>query len=518
MSKALKQIIFPSLFIISLICVLPVAFQLLIYHFQLIFNPYPLEYREGVILLTTDLILKGENPYSFAHQPSAVNMYGIFYNWLILPLAKFLGPTAWLHRFYSAVFIIGSCGLLAWILKKEKVSWGLWPGALLIFYATLIFPVTTTACAGPHSLGLFLFLLSIVIAKFTDYSYKGLFLSLIVGILGFYSKPYAILAVPVLAAYLFLFVSKKKSILFGFTFLILFSLSVFIMSKCFECYFGNVFFINQMLAENSIAHMKGQFGTFFKLHQSVIWAALAALVFNAILKFKEGMGRLSWKPALEFDKPLFNFKFDLYAFFFICMFAALYLKLGRHTGSWMAYYFHLLSPFVLILIFRALNRNEWVRLMALPFIIANVWLLAQNHHKNMAQGKDDWYKVKILVDTHKNILNSPIITQFLVEENKPVYDNGHSEYFKLGAYRTGPLGRKLVPPDKRFILGQYEYLSKIRDDVRSQKFDLVMLTYNYAPFAPQELTQYYELVAKIPIVMPHFNQYWNLTVWAPKQQ
>jgi hypothetical protein len=80
----LSLILLTSLSLISL--------KLIIHHFQVIGNFFPNEYRESATLLTTDLLLKGGNPYALENQPEYTNVYGIFYHIIVLPLPSYLEP------------------------------------------------------------------------------------------------------------------------------------------------------------------------------------------------------------------------------------------------------------------------------------------------------------------------------------------------------------------------------------------------------------------------------------------
>lgn len=50
------------------------AFQLVRYHYLLITFPYPLESFEGAMLLTTRILLNGENPFALEKMPAAMNI------------------------------------------------------------------------------------------------------------------------------------------------------------------------------------------------------------------------------------------------------------------------------------------------------------------------------------------------------------------------------------------------------------------------------------------------------------
>jgi len=93
-------------------------------------------------------------------------------------------------------------------------------------------------------------LLTILMPFFLDYSYLSIFLSVLCGLLAFYTKPYFILGIPVIASYLYLFISKKKFWWFSCYFLISLILSIMVMDRCFPSYFNDCFFLHY----NNVGH------------------------------------------------------------------------------------------------------------------------------------------------------------------------------------------------------------------------------------------------------------------------
>src|SRR2546430_401639 len=69
--------------------------------------------------------------------------------------------------------------------------------------------------ARPDSLGLFLFLASLVVPYRFRFSPSALLFSALLSILGFLTKPYFILGLGLVWLHLFVFESKSKAILFG---------------------------------------------------------------------------------------------------------------------------------------------------------------------------------------------------------------------------------------------------------------------------------------------------------------
>jgi hypothetical protein len=105
--------------IFHLIFILGLVFYFIwlsVYAIIIVTTPVPVEYREGAILLTTDYILKGLNPYSLANQPLSMNVYGLGFNLVVLPFAAIFGNTLAIHRAISIIWLF-----LAGILVSTRL-------------------------------------------------------------------------------------------------------------------------------------------------------------------------------------------------------------------------------------------------------------------------------------------------------------------------------------------------------------------------------------------------------------
>lgn len=496
------------------------SFRFVSYHFQLINHPFPLEYREGAILLTTDLLLKGNNPFSLGLQPAYTNMYGILYNLIVYPFAKLGIASLFIHRLITAIFVWLACLFLFWIIHRKGGSILYAAAASLLFYAVLLFPMTTTALVGPHSLGLFLFLVSIFWPERKNYSFPSLIVSIIAGLLAFYAKAYFILGLPIVACYLFLFVSKKKGIIYGLLFVVSLAASIILIDKTMECYFNNTFFINMNVAQDSLEHARNQFAELIHLNRELLVILGLILVsqvinFSEIIRLAKGGLRMT---IMDFNKPLFSNPLNLSFFCLLFGIVIIYFKLGRHGGSWMAYLFHLITPFFLVFLFTLMKPKRW-DIIFMPLVVMSLFNVLGNFNINLNQKIENWQKVKDLISQHQVILNSPAIVPILVEQHKNVYESGHSEYFKVGAYRLSPLVKKIFPTGpkgREVILRHYAYLNEVVGMIKEKKFDLIMVTEDYSPMLPAIMLQYYDYQGSIQVLMPHFKQNWNLAIFTPK--
>jgi len=494
------------------------AARLIAYHWLIISNPYPAEYREGAMLMTTDLLLKGGNPFALANQPQYTNVYGILYHWLILPFAKVFGPTLFVHRMAAGMFIGAACLSLFMVMRFMGIEVLSSIIGVLFFYSHLIFPSTTTPLAGPHSLGVFLFILSIYIPLIFRFSYVSLAMSVILALLGFYAKIYYFLGAPYLTLYLFLFVSKKKSLLYGITSLAGLIISIVIMNHYSDCYFNNTVFNNVTNAGNFLNHCHKQFIAYFQYYQGFYYVVAASVVYLLVslrAKRGNGVGIISF-DFLNLHKPLLSFNFDLSLFCLICSTAIIYFKMGQHGGSWLAYLFQLISPFLIVVVFNLLKKLKAYTIIALLFLVMTLSVVVRLHFPlKFEDGGSEWQKIEALISVHQNIFNTPAIVPLLIEQNKNVVDSGSSEYFGAGTIRRTGFGINFKP-DIRIAEKYYEYFNKINDDIHNKRYDLMIITRNWAPLVSGDIVHSYDYVAAVPVAMPFTRQNWELTIWKPK--
>jgi hypothetical protein len=130
---------------VALTILLLLFWKLLVFQWSLLSNPFPNEYREGSILLTTQALLDGKNPYALAQQPEYTNVYGILYHLAVYPFAKLFGNGFPVHRSVSAAFILATCGVAVWIMRWMKTPWVINLGASLILYGHLLFYISGAA-------------------------------------------------------------------------------------------------------------------------------------------------------------------------------------------------------------------------------------------------------------------------------------------------------------------------------------------------------------------------------------
>ena len=416
-------ILFGVLLYISFICFAN-------YHYNIIACPYPLEYREGANILPTDLLLQGKNPFDCSNNPQSCNIYGIFYNLLLFPLAKIWGPTLLLHRIVAGFFLFACCLIIVALLRKNKIPPLLSLAGGLLLYPFLLFPRTTTPCAGPHTLGLFLFLITFFIPYLLNYSKISLIISLLSGLLAFYTKPYFLLAVFLTTSYIFLFKSKKNGFLYGLTFLAVFILSIYIVNHTMDCYFNNIFWATfNATGVPSVSHAIEELKYFYQFQKPLFLLMGICLIIQTALYIKNRQ-HLPWEASLPkinfslWQEPLLKWNFNIHLYGLLITSLTIYFLLGRNNGQLMGYPFQLMSPFFILYIFNCLYKQRFTTLISAPLIISTLFTLYSIFPKDFHEFDPHWFAVEDLVATHKNIFISPLLDPLLIKYHQPVMTPG----------------------------------------------------------------------------------------------
>jgi hypothetical protein len=503
------------------------AVRLFLYHFYLVTYPYPQGLREGAMMVSTQALLKGLNPYAISLQPQLMNQYGIVFPLAVWPWAKVFGPTMLVHRAVLAFFILACCALVFLVLQKMKIPYVLNFWAVLMLYGSLLYPGTSTP-VDPGAMGTFFFLLTVFIPWLGKYSYPSLVLSILCALLAFYTKAYVFLGAMIMVSYIFLFVSKFKGVFYGLVLGSLSLISVIAVNHLFPAYFDNCFFasLNMSHAWASTERLHEQIVKYAKLHQwtlVLLCAFMAVHVLKAILSkdsvsnIKSSMdGIFANLNLVKFKGPLIKVHFPLPLYAAACSSFVLYVSLGRHSGAMLWYFFQLLSPFLLICAVWVFSRQAYWSFVCLPFLILNLLTMTSDQNYRVFDKKmAGWSDIAAVISQHENILNTPLIAPLLVEQNKEVVDDGQAEYFGAGAGRPAWMNR-LAQRDPRVDFQLFVFFYNIREKVEEKKYDLIILQPGLLPLGVgDDIKKYYKYEGGTMLYAPQDRRSYGVTLWKP---
>ena len=486
---------------------------LLLVQVRIITFPYQLEYREGAIVLTTQALLRGINPYIVENNPLYINVYGLGLHLVAWPLAALLGNSLALHRTISAMFTFFQLILVMSVLRHEKTGW------LFILLASGFIWIgqldSTSPLARPDTMGEYLFLCSLFIPYLSCFRSSSIILGVALGIFGFYTKPYFILGVPILLTYLFLFVSKKKAVIAGVGAFAGLLISALMVNYLFEAYFFNTIFSHVADAIDSYPHLLEQIITFAQDYWSIFAVGLVAGgVFFQKANFQTTFSGLHLELR-TFSGPLLPLQFNFFCYCLLIPTGLIYFSMGRHTGATQIYFYQLLTPFVVIIFFRWVETLDWQKGWIVLLVMINLFTHTIQNLKvdlnfTVSPG---WAQLNQALSGRSNILNSPVSVSMLVANNQTIVDSGQTWYFW-----PMPASASLFYPDLgRLKQVENDFLNGIQADIAHQHYDLIMFDRrNQREISPELVQKYYKLERVIDLYLPHTSQTWKIELWIPQ--
>jgi hypothetical protein len=397
---------------------------LLIYgrlHWEQIIHAGPLEYREGASLVSTQWLLNGQNPYSAQSLPAATNVYGILFNVCVYPWAWLFGNTFAVHRWVVAALLAGMCVLVYDILRRQGAGrWAAVP-AVIVFYAILVSHYAVVA--RPDYLGMLLFLSCLYVTWRGRFSTPWLAVGMTLAILAFFTKPYFLLAIAIVPAYLFLQTSKLRGVIYFAIGIALSGLASLAIARMFPFYFYCTFTFHRIYTPLEWETWRHQFRDFSILHAGF----LALIVAGAVQWLRRGGlsgGRIN---LAHLEKPLLSGHVDFFAIALLLGFVAL-MHIGRNLGAYLIYFVQLLSPFVIICGLHWCVRQGMLRVayggVALNLLILAIWAPPLPVTSALANDAIDRY-----LQGSRPVLVGPLLVHRALHGPHEFYSNGYSNYF-----------------------------------------------------------------------------------------
>ena len=492
---------------------------LVAYEINLIRAPFQLEYREGSILLTTQELLQGRNPWAPESQPAQMNSYGIGYHLVVLPLAQLFGNSFFIHRLVSGLGLLLAAALVAFTLIRRGGSPVMAVTAGALIFANQLFYVTPLS--RPDGLGLLLFVAAAFLPWADRYSRRSLAFSALLAVLGFFTKAYFILGGVYVAAYLL--VTWRKEF-WGYCLLVsaLLGVGALVTARVFPYYFYDTFYNHMILASRSLK---------FISYQSMLYGSLYAVPFLLLIVL---LGQVVWRwkwERVSFVRSILQ-RMDFPTFGLIGSLLVIGLSMGWHMGTLMTYYFQLITPFLvatLVLQLRGHTRLESLANLGLIVtLFFNLTILGinlidgQTTPATLASipnlGQNDWSLIRERIGSSQKILNSPVMVGELMAQGRSVVYNGQSDFYFFSMDDVPNFF--LLPAAEDVARRGREFRQQILENVQNRSYDWIVLTkvendVSKETEAVNDVHQFYRKVDQVVIDMPQGRQIWTLEFWAP---
>ena len=487
-------------------------------HWSMIGAPFLLEYREGSVLTVGQHILGGLNPFTLESLPENTYVYGFIYPYLGAPVAWLFGDLLLGYRLTSALFIFLCSALILIALRREKIPWGLALIGAAIFHAyQLQWLVYTARC---DSLGLFFFLVAIYWPYWRGWSYRSLAVSSVLCIAAFYTKPYFLYSLAVVGLFVLLFQSKKKAMFFGSALIVVASASAIVVNLIFPTFFLANIFLHTNYAIENFGHLVWQLEVFTQKMWPLLVALLSGLLWWGYWRLRNGL-RFRIRPFRRFDEPVFKPEMNFHLFGFLMGFAVIVLVLGKHGGNFMIYLYQFMLPFLITASFtvRFPHREKLYLGYVLPFValvsLLFGWKTARDQFFVTPVQIGGEADVVRLISEAERVYSTPVFVPQLIEQEKKVWDNGLTQYFKKHSYPEFLSG--VLPPLSETEGRWSEYQMDLSNKVKNQYFDLIVLNGNFGDVVDRDsVEENYELLRTTHYRVPEQNIL--LEFWIPGRE
>ncbi len=484
-------------------------------------RPYPIEYRENMVVLTTALMQDGLNPYALEQQPAFINLYGIGYHWIAGPLSHLFGAGFLFHRVLSCLFLLASCAVLVFGMRHEGTSWPWSLAAGLILFGEC--GQGLSIAARPDSLGLLLLLLSLYLPLRFSRSATSLFGSGACSIFAFFVKPYFIFGLPLVALHLILTGDRKKAFAFILITILIFSFLIMGMHAAYPAYFTNTFFVHINLSNWSFGHLKVYLRSYTYLHMGFLMLVAAPALTWGIRKLQpkaDSSGshpapgqsealESKVQPSPDTQESVTGEKGDLPLLALICGGIAIVARLGWHSLNGILYYHQLITPFLLWVAFRWADRRYKSSPAALLAVGLSMGLLLNNLPAFSPDSTQAWLKLEKKLDAYEHVYHCPLLAHWAYKREGAqgrIYNVGHTEYYSYGyKHNFLAVASELKTRGDSFI-------KNIQSGTRHGAFDALVLTKGFHSFVPyEELPRHYQKSEEVLLPMPF--GHWRVEVW-----
>jgi hypothetical protein len=488
--------------------------------FVVIFTPHQISYHEGTALVQTWLFLNKQNPFTLENHPLGMNNYGIGYSLAVLPFAAVFGNTLLVHRSVTFGFVILSALIIFFVVYRAKRDVSL--GLVCATFVLIGLMTGEGIGAFPSAMGACLFLVAVLFPFTRSFSWSSLIASALASFIAFYTKPYFVLSFGVVVSYLFLFVSKRKGLVYAFWFITSFFLLFLAIKYIFPTYFIDVIWGNVFNTDARLGHMLMQLGELF-----------FSFLFIFIVLFLIGITRHSTEKngdaeylrsslvanVVAWDAPLMGPPLSYLFFSLLFVLLAFMLILGWHVANHLGYAYQLVVPVFLCWFFVNIAPANKTKLFLVVMVLINlfVWQAELLDPSRLRRNNlDQWDQLMGYMKPSKSILNAPPVTAEVINLGLSPVDSGQTILFYNVRYYPETILANI--PYKEFRLDGLRFGNTINHQIEKQKFDLIITVNDKATFFDTELMEdYYFLAAEINLEM-NVGQYWPLSVWKPKLQ
>lgn len=477
---------------------------LLLAHLKVIAQPGPQEYNEPAIWHVTYLLDHGRNPYSAAELPGSAMFFTPLYNFVVLAFKPLLGIDYPAHRMVSLLFLFAALAVLVRAVVRAGAGLGVALLMAVFFYWMSLNNIQTSA--RPDTLGLFFFLLAILVPWEHGYSRRATLVGLACAGVAFYAKFYFVLGGCVTLLAVFFLKSKGAAVRLGLGF---FAALGFSFLGC--CLVFPYFYIETVLVQQGGAKLNSS-DQISAMHTEMFltrcWPFMLLLAIGLTLWVVRRLRtrRLGEVAGLDPEERGLGLLGVGLAIFGVIV----YFYMGRNAGAYFTYHLHLLVPLLMLLCAFAL-RARWLRIGAGVLLTGFVALKLEV--PVVPDSVAPFRRMEQLVfGCQGEVLGIASLTDVFERANRPVLHNGNTMFlgfaFADGRAERDPMVGALA---RRMEAFEGEVMRK----VTSREYALVFTEFDEPYFCKADvLKQHYDMTEQIDFYT--FFGHSPVRVWKPK--
>ena len=477
-------------------------------HLKMMAQPGPQEVNEPAIWHTTWLLAHGRNSFSAVELPGSALCFTPFYNFVMLAFKPLLGIDYPAHRLVNLVFLVAALALIVRAVCRAGAGLGI--ALLMAVYYYWMSMNNIELTARPDTLGLFLFLLALLVPWENGYSRRATLFGLGCAVLAFHCKFYFAVAGCATLLSVFFLKSKLEGLRLGVLFFAALGASFLVL-----CFFFPYLYIMTVIVQRGAAALNSN-DAISEMHTNLLFAR--GWPFMVLLGF--GLGAWLWerwrrrraanggdagrKLGAE-DRRLLLLGVALWIFF-----ALVYFYMGRNAGAYFTYHLHLLFPLMFVLGGYAAKRigariGFGVLLMVFVTWKMEVWPVPDSvaPYRRMEQ---------LIMREPGEILGIASQTDIFERLNRRVLHNGNTMFIG-SAFADNGIGRDPMIALLARKLEEIEH--EVTRKVEAREFALVFSEFDLPYFCTEAtLRKYYDMTEQIDYYT--YFGHSPVRVWRPK--
>lgn len=463
----------------------------------MVVSPAPQEMREGALLIATMSVLDGQNPYALATLPGPANVYGILFPVLAAPFALVFGTGLPALRLANAAGLLVATAILWRACRRQGATPAM--AGLGTAMALLGWLYWVTATARPDGVALALMMAALLVFAANPLRTRNFLLCLAFSLLAFSAKLYFVFPAFFAAAFVFLRGHFRRGLTYGAAAGLALLATMWGLGLAFPGWLAVAIGANLSATAFDHDHLLRQLRDYARFSPPL-------LVLAAVLV-------IGWRPRWA--------QLDFWGFTALASTAALLVKLGGHPGAYLTYFFHMLTPPLVVVLTGAAGARLLPRramLLAFPLVFLLNTHLFPWQWSRFAAGEAAFAQAAQMIGGARNPLATTEFAPLLVAAGHPAPENGHSEYFEYVLDQAPPFFLAPIWPPRAVLAERLEALrGGIAQGLAERRYDLVLA--NPFPFGllPRAVLEAnYVQEGAIALDMPWGDQRWTAGIWRPR--